>query len=151
MPSKARRLSISCVLPFPVETVWEKLQSVDTLQYIARPFAYFRPLSPSPAWQEGEVFRFRLSILGVIPIKEHAILVEKFSREELCISTRESNDFMTQWDHEIILIPQGEDAVRYTDTVTMRARFFTGLVFAWAVMFYRHRQRKWRHILKPLQ
>ena len=43
-------------------------------------------------------------------------------------------------------LPDGR--TRYTDSVEVRAGLLTPLVWAFATAFYRHRQRRWRRLVR---
>jgi hypothetical protein len=40
----------------------------------------------------------------------------------------------------------GNDSIYYEDTITIYAGIWTGLVTAFAVIFYRHRHKRWKII-----
>ena len=143
-----KSITLTSIFPDSADEIIKRLQSVDTLQYIARPYAIFIPLDREVMWKEGGKFRFRLFIFGFIPIGVHVIHVDEFSSGgEYRIHTREYNPFMPVWNHTIVLKPLGEKT-QYTDHVVMQARCFSGVAAMWAEFFYRHRQRKWRRLLK---
>ena len=52
-----------------------------------------------------------------------------------------------RWDHWIEIEPEGR-GTRYTDTVHIDAGLLTPLITAFATIFYRHRQRRWRELVK---
>jgi hypothetical protein len=145
----AKTIRVTSVFPASVDVVWDKLQRLDTLQYIARPYAAFRPLDgAATAWRDGCVSRFALRLFGVIPLGVHTINVVAFSREALTVQTRESNKRVPVWNHKILIEPLGGNETAYTDEVELFAGFATPIVYAWSAMFYRHRQRRWRKLLK---
>jgi hypothetical protein len=144
-----KTIRVTSVFPASVDAVWDKLQRLDTLQYIARPYAAFRPLDGAAmTWRDGCISRFALRLFGVIPLGVHTINVVMFSREALTVQTHESNKRVPVWNHQITLKPLGNDKTEYTDEVELFADFATPIVCAWSMAFYRHRQRKWRKLLK---
>jgi hypothetical protein len=52
-----------------------------------------------------------------------------------------------RWDHWIAIEPERR-GTRYTDTVHIDAGLLTPLIVAFARIFYRHRQRRWRRLAK---
>jgi ligand-binding SRPBCC domain-containing protein len=140
---------VTSVFPASVDVVWDKLQQLDTLQYIARPYATFEPQRETlTAWREGEISRFSLRLFGVIPLGVHTIHIVRFDREALTVQTREGNQCVPMWNHKINLKPLDNNKTEYTDEVELFAGFVTPMAYAWSVLFYRHRQRKWRKLLK---
>ena len=139
----------SCILPASKEVVFEKLQELKTLQYIASPYATFTPVEPDNnlIWREGESFSFYFKLFGFIPFGVHTIRVIEFNADR-GIYTNESNPSVPVWNHRILLEQAGGDAVKYTDEVQMAAGRKTELIYLWAKLFYAHRQRKWRKLLQ---
>lgn len=137
------------VFPAGKDMTFQKLQQVETLQYIARPYAVFEPADENArmVWQPGEQFQFRFRLFGFIPFGVHHIQVERFDGEQ-GIFTRERNRHVPVWNHEIVLEAIDESHTRYTDRVEIEAGWKTCFVYLWANLFYAHRQRKWRKLLK---
>jgi hypothetical protein len=146
-----KNIRVTSVFPVSVDVVWDKLQRFDTLQYIARPYAAFKPLGGTAVtWREGDTSRFALRLFGVIPLGIHTIDVLTFDRETLTVRTREGNKRVPVWNHKILLKPLGGNKTEYTDEVELFAGFATPIVRAWSAAFYCHRQRKWRKLLKEV-
>ena len=64
------------------------------------------------------------------------------------VSSREGNEHVPVWNHDITLIPLDGNHTKYTDRVEIRAGWKTPFIWLWANAFYAHRQRKWIHLLK---
>lgn len=62
-----KRVVKTSVFPADRESIWERLQYLQTLQHIAYPYATFEPIGQEKAfvWKEGEVFRFRFKLFGI--------------------------------------------------------------------------------------
>ena len=135
------------VFPAPREEVLSRLQRLETLQYIAAPYATFVPVENSKdfIWKTGAVSSYRFRLFGIIPFGVHTIRIERFDAEG--IQSRESNPHVPVWDHLITLKDMGEQT-GYTDEVVIRAGWKTFFVWLWANAFYAHRQRKWINLLK---
>ena len=54
----------------------------------------------------------------------------------------------TMWDHTIRVEPGLGGGTEYTDIVEVRAGVLTPFVWIFAEVFYRHRQRRWRALVK---
>ena len=62
------------VFPAAKETVFRKLQQLETLQYIAKPYAAFEPIGEAVSiWAVGSTSAYRFRIFGVIPYGTHTI------------------------------------------------------------------------------
>lgn len=129
--------------------IWEKLQRLTTLQYIAAPYAAFAPEDKcaNPVWKSGETYRFRLKLFGVIPLGVHTIQVLTLDRNKFEIITSEGNPFVPVWNHTIELKKIDERRTRYTDEIEIDAGWKTPIVCLWAKMFYAHRQKRWADLL----
>ena len=96
------------VFPASRERVFERLQHLETLQYIAAPYATFTPVEKSAvfSWQEGKTSSYRFRLFGLIPFGVHTIRIERFDRNG--IQSREHNRHVPVWDHLITLEDLGE-------------------------------------------
>jgi ligand-binding SRPBCC domain-containing protein len=146
---QTRVIRVSSVLPAPLDEIWEKLQRLDTLKYIASPFVSFEAQNEEKTlWNEGETFFFTLKLFGLFSLGTHTIRIMQFDKTVCSVFTNESNKSVPVWNHLILLEKTGEKATRYTDEVVVCAGWKTILVWGWGVIFYRHRQRKWRKLLR---
>ena len=136
-------------LPARREVVFDKLQRLDTLQYIAAPYASFVPVNERTdmVWQVGSTSSYRFRLFGVIPFGTHTICIERFDIDG--IQSREHNEHVPVWDHKITLRDVGNQT-EYTDEVDIKAGWKTLFIWIWAEAFYGHRQRKWIKLLKAL-
>lgn len=136
------------IFPVPQQVVFRKLQELQTLQYIAKPYATFTPVDGKSdlIWEENAVFSFQFKLFGFIPLGTHTIHVHSFS-EDKGIYTHEHNPHVPVWDHRIVLEPLAPDKTRYTDEVEIGAGWKTPFIYLWAKAFYAHRQRKWLWLL----
>lgn len=129
--------------------IWEKLQQLTTLQYIAAPHVTFvlEDKCANPVWKSGETYRFRLKLFGVIPLGVHTIRILTIDQNRFVIITSEDNPFVPVWNHRIELKKIDDRCTRYTDEVEIDAGWKTPIVYLWAKMFYAHRQKRWTDLL----
>lgn len=134
--------------PADINTVFNLLTDLKTLQYIAFPYAIFEPIEDGQyvTWKEGQTFSFQFKLFGFIPYGIHTIHVIDFRKHR--IFTNESNTHVPIWNHRIDLKDNGDGTTEYTDEVTINAGCKTILVWLWAKAFYSHRQKKWLKLLK---
>ena len=129
------------VFPAGRDAVFQKLQQLDTLQYIARPYAAFEPVSDAAhIWMVGSTSSYQFWLFGVIPFGTHTIHIVRFDPEG--VSSREGNDHVPVWNHDIRLEPIDAHHTRYTDRVEIKAGWKTVFVWLWANALYVHRRRK---------
>ena len=135
------------VFPAPREEVFEKLQKLETLQYIARPYATFEPVGETVStWTVGSTSSYRFRLFGIILFGTHTINIVRFDPDG--ISSREGNEHVPVWNHDIKLEILDDARTRYTDRVEIKAGWKTPFVWLWANAFYAHRQRKWIRLLE---
>ena len=135
------------VLPAGREVVFQKLQQLETLQYIAWPYAAFEPVGDAVhIWQAGSTSAYRFRLFGVIPFGTHRIHIVRFDLEG--VSSREGNEHVPVWNHDIVMEPVDAEHTKYTDRVEIQAGWRTVFLWLWANAFYAHRQRKWVKLLR---
>ena len=67
------------IFPASKETVFQKLQQLETLQYIAWPYATFKPVGKAvPIWTVGSTSSYRFRLFGLIPFGTHTIHIVRF-------------------------------------------------------------------------
>ena len=140
-------VSKTSIFPSSRDRVFQKLQKLETLQYIAKPYAAFEPVGDSvSAWEVGSTSSYRFRLFGFIPYGTHTIHIVRFDPDG--ISSKESNEHVPVWNHDIFLKDINGCSTRYTDRVEIRAGWKTMFIWLWANAFYRHRQRKWIRMLR---
>lgn len=134
--------------------LWQKLSQPASLQFVASPLLAFTPLEPAVLGSEWEVDRdypLKLYFLKFIPLGRHTIKLVKIDRDRNLISSRESGLLAPVWNHNISFDEIDPGLVSYTDEIDIRAGWLTPLVWLFAHLFYRHRQRRWKVLLKNTQ
>jgi len=146
---KTQTVCVGTCFSASVDVVWEKLQRIDTLQYIAAPYATFKPVGNTTlVWGEGNILKFHLKLFGFISFGIHTICVKQFDKTALVIFTNESNKFVPIWNHRIVLQKTNNDGmINYSDEVEIYAGWKTPIVVLWCKLFYKHRQKKWLKLL----
>lgn len=147
---KSKTVIKTSIFPASEKEVFDKLKSIQTLQYIAAPYATFTPVNASDdfTWKVGKTFSFHFKLFGVIPFGVHTINVIDFDEITTRIYTNESNTHVPIWNHTILLEPMDDNRLRYTDKVELYAGWKTPFVTLWAKCFYSHRQKKWLRLLR---
>lgn len=134
------------------ENIFKRLQDFATLTYIAKPYMFFKPMGKEGkiVWEEGDTYRFKLKILNIIPFGIHTIKVIDINREKYLIYTNEENKFVNTWNHRIEIKKIGLNKSSYKDEVEINAGIWTPIIYGFAKIFYTHRQRKWKKLLKTM-
>jgi hypothetical protein len=149
---KGIKIIISSILNKPAEKIWSKLLDVETLIYICKPMATFKTTTKDKnmKWELNKEYVFKLLIYGFIPFGNHRIILEKIDGTNKIIISKEHNKIVKIWNHIIKMENNGEDNIKYTDEVEIYAGIFTLFVAIWGIIFYKHRQRKWKKVAKEL-
>ena len=148
---KSKIIRVSSVFSTSVDEIWDKLQKLETLRYIAAPYATFESLNKDVLmWEEGITADYNLKLFGLFSFGKHTIKVMQFDKNKGLIYTNETNKIVPLWKHRITLKQIEEKITQYTDEVEINAGWKTFFVCFWSILFYRHRQRKWLKLLKSL-
>ena len=135
------------VFPAGRDQVFQKLKELKTLQYIAAPYATFEPVTDTAGiWEAGAESAYRLKLFGLIPFGTHTIRILRFDPDG--ISSREGNEYVPVWNHDITLRSLDNSHTEYTDSVELSAGWKTVFIWLWANAFYVHRQKKWIRLLR---
>jgi hypothetical protein len=88
------------VFPASRKTIFENLLKLETLQYIAFPYATFTPLDVdfSFKWGVGTTSSYKFKLFGFLPMGTHTIRIERFD-EKTGVSSKEGNKFVPVWNH----------------------------------------------------
>lgn len=134
-------------LDAPPESIFPRLLEVGTLAHVAAPWLRFRPVGePVTRWAVGVSHRFQLSLFGLVPLGSHEIELVTIDADEGLLESEERGRMASTWNHRITIdaVPGGS---RMTDRVELEAGALTPLVRAFAWVFYRHRQQRWRDLI----
>ena len=124
------------VFPAGREAVFEKLRHLETLQFIAAPYAAFEPAGEAVSvWTAGSRCSFRFRLFCFIPFGVHTIHIVQMDQDG--IRSREGNRHVPVWNHWIRLRPLDGEHTEYTDEVEIRAGWKTVFVWLWARHFTR--------------
>lgn len=145
-------ISRTTILDVSVERAWAMLQRPQLLDHIAYPLQVFEPVDPPQLpdiWAEG-AYKVRCCLLGLIDIGEQWINIEMVETGPNRFKLRDNGrgDLATKWDHMITIAPIAPDRCRYTDAVEVEAGWHTPFVAAFAWVFYRYRQNRWRGLVR---
>lgn len=137
-------------LPARAAEVVALAKTSEQLLKVAAPLLTFRAESPPELpgiWQPG-TYWVSMALFGWIPLGKQAIVISYPESPAGTFSLRDNSHslLVARWDHWITVEDAGQDSV-YGDRVLIEAGWRTPIVWAFASLFYRHRQRRWRKLL----
>jgi hypothetical protein len=148
------KLRLSTRIDLPPAEVWQLVQTPRLLDFVAAPlmrFEYLEPLRPR-RFEAGGRCLARLRIFGIVPFGTQWIVTSLDEPAEGAWPRRLRDDghgaLIAMWDHWITVAPDIGGGTRYTDELEVRAGALTPFVWAFAQVFYRHRQRRWRKLAR---
>ena len=142
---------ISTTFDCTVAQLWDEISRPASLRFVSAPLLHFEPLVAgdlASEWVVGKPYRLRLSLFGILPAGKHHITVVNIDREANLIESQESGALAPVWNHTIRFHPLAQGKLHYTDEIEIQAGLLTGLIWAFAHLFYRHRQRRWKVLLR---
>jgi len=149
---------ISTIFDCTVEHLWKEISRPASLRFVAAPLLHFEPLVAGDAspersagldgdWVVGKTYPLRLSLFGFLPAGEHRITLVRIEREANLIESQESGALAPVWNHTIRFHALGNGRLHYTDEIEIQAGLLTVVIWMFAHLFYRHRQRRWKMLL----
>jgi hypothetical protein len=133
------------------EQLWDAISRPASLRFVSAPLLHFEPLVPGELdgdWVVGKTYALRLYLFGFLPAGEHRITLATIDREANLIESKESGALAPVWNHTIRFHAIGAGRLQYTDDIEIQAGLRTGVIWAFAHLFYRHRQRRWKRLLR---
>lgn len=131
--------------------LWQKIIEPKSLQFVASPLVSFEPLlegALAGEWQVGVPYPLKLYFLKVIPLGRHTIQLLRIDKETNTIVSQESGRLARVWNHTISFREVAPGVVSYSDEIEIQAGWLTPAIWLFAQLFYRHRQRRWRLLLR---
>jgi hypothetical protein len=130
---------------------WDTVKQPETLRYVTKGLLGFRPEGELPKhFNAGETYRVKLLFFGFVPAWWHEIRIERLDDAEREILTSEGGGAVKEWRHRITVDERGPWRSWYTDEIAIKAGVLTPLVWAYAQLFYRYRQMRWRRLARRL-
>ena len=146
----------STIIDLPPETVWTEVQTARLLKHIAWPLVRFAPAGEEKfeEFEAGGRYRVKLRLFGILPFGTQWIVTSvhepDVGRWPKQLRDNGHSALIEKWDHWIIIAPDEEGGTRYRDEVDISAGLMTPFVWAFAQVFYQHRQRRWRGLSRTL-
>lgn len=139
------------MLDAPADLIWAAVRTPQAFRAVTRGLLDWVPLrGRSEPWREGEEATGWLLLGGVVPFSRHRIRVAELDDRRRVLRSDESGGVVRSWRHDITVQPLEGGRSRYTDVIRIDAGALTPLVAAFARVFYRERQRRWRRLAPVL-
>lgn len=142
---------ISTRLSCTASELWQRIVDPRSLQFVASPILGFVPVDGgdlSGPWEVGRPYPLELRFLKFVPLGRHTILLVEIDRARNRIVSQERGSLARVWNHTIRFQESSPGQVDYTDEIDIRAGVLTPFIWAFAHLFYRHRQRRWKVLLR---
>jgi Protein of unknown function (DUF3703) len=150
------KVELSTKIGLSAETVWTEVQTADLLMHIAWPLLRFAPYGSEPldTFKPGGRYLVKLRLFGLLPFGTQWIVTSLHEPEKGEWPKRLRDDgygpMIRRWDHWITIAPNPDGSTNYRDEVEISAGVLTPFIWAFAQLFYRHRQRRWRALARTL-
>ena len=143
------------ILNCPPERAWQEVQTSRLLMYVTAPLVTFVPVDP-PAlpeiWAERR-YLVEMRLFGCVPFGTQWIVITRPvvaatpGRQRYELRDNGHGAVIASWDHRIVLRETDDGRTHYTDQVEVQAGLLTPLIWAYASLFYRYRQYRWRRLV----
>ncbi|HKK53320.1 MAG TPA: hypothetical protein VKA74_17105 [Myxococcota bacterium] len=142
---------ISTRLACSEEELWQRILEPKSLQFVASPLLSFAPANEGDLdgeWQVGTPYPLQLYLLKFIPLGGHTIELLSIDERTHTLVSRERGRLARVWNHTISFQQAAPGFVDYTDEIEIHAGWLTPVIWSFAQIFYRHRQRRWKVLLR---
>ncbi len=143
------RCFVQTPLDASADSVWQAVKKPRTLLHVTRGFLGFSDSQQFHAmWESGQKVITRLWFFHILPGWRHTLTVAQVNDGERQIRSHEYGGFYT-WDHTICVVPASRGCI-YSDEIQIHAGLLTFFIWAFANVFYRYRQIRWRKLARTL-
>lgn len=152
----AVKVDLSTTIDLSPDDVWSAVQTAPLLLHVAWPLVQFAPVDSESLhnFRPGGRYQVKLRLFGFLPFGTQWIVTSMHLPEHGDWPKKLRDDghsaLIQTWDHWITVAPGPGGGTRYRDEVAVSAGVLTPFVWAFAQLFYRHRQRRWRGLARTL-
>lgn len=119
----------------------------DAFLHITRGMLGFTGAEEWPeVFEEGQLIKTRLLFFNIVPAWEHRLRIIRIDHEKMEITSQEDGGPVRRWNHRKWIEAESEQTCLYTDEIDIDAGLLTFLIWAYAHVFYRYRQRRMRKL-----
>ncbi len=139
-------VEISTKLEISAESAWQTVKKSSTLVFITKGLLGFSQHDFPSRWEEGKTVSARLLLFNLVPAWRHEISFVRIDDSQRELYTNEKGGIISVWNHLIKIGEVDANTCLYTDRIEIKAGLLTPIVWCFAQIFYRYRQRRWRLI-----
>ncbi|MFN3216880.1 MAG: hypothetical protein ACE367_10325 [Acidimicrobiales bacterium] len=142
---------VGTTLDAPPAAIWQAVNTPAAFRFVTQGLVSLDGVDAIDTWGPGATVAGRLRVLGV-PFSRHRITVESIDDDRRALQSDEAGGPIRSWRHLITVdeVPGDPDRCRYTDRIEIDAGILTPGIAAFAHVFYRTRQRRWRSLAPVL-
>lgn len=137
------------------EQVWQEGLKTKLLHYVASPILKFTSAGTTPlpeVWKKGE-YTVNMKVFGFVPFGKQKVVIKSPPEHEqenhlYAMLDDGRGELITKWRHLITIDDAGTGKTLYTDQVEVQAGVLTIFVWVFANIFFWHRQRRWKKLIK---
>lgn len=146
------RVKVTSVFAAPAERVAAAVKTSALLLHVAAPLIVFRSLEPEgfpDIWPPGP-HQVSMRAFGILPLGRQTIHIElhEAGPDLWRVRDKGSGQLVPVWDHWIAIRPRADGSCDYEDVVEVQAGVLTPFIWAFAAVFYRWRQSRWRSLIR---
>lgn len=143
-----RNIQRSIQLEASAEKVFALLKRSSTLVFVAGTMIHYSEGDLPVFWQTGKKINIRPRLFGLFAATDHFVEFTKIDEDNFIITTRETGEDITSWNHTMLVRPLSSMVCEYTDVVEIEASTY---IYLFAQIFYWYRHRRWVKLLKQLE
>jgi hypothetical protein len=145
----------SIELECPPDALVEKMMSPRLFVHVSWPLLQFKSVDPATAperWVE-RTYVVRLWLFGLLPLGIHNIVLTCRDRSsemgKFWFELRDNgySKSIPKWDHTMT-VRKNSTGCSYTDSVEIKAGIVTPIIWAFASVLYRYRQRRLKRLVQ---
>ena len=145
-----RTVRVTTQLDAPPELVWGAVTTPQAFVHVAGAMLRYPAAERHPArWQVGDELAGWTFLFRVLPFSRHRLSIRDVDDAARTLVSEEGGGLVRRWDH-VITVEAEHGRTRYTDRIDIEAGPLTFAVAAYAGLFYRYRQRRWRRLAPVL-
>ncbi len=145
-----RTVQVSTRLDAPPELVWAAVTTPQAFVHVAGAMLRYPAAERHHArWQVGDELAGWTFLFRVLPFSRHRLSVRRVDDASRTLVSEEGGGLIRRWAH-VITVEAENGRTRYTDRIDIDAGPLTLPVAAYAGLFYRYRQHRWRRLAPVL-
>lgn len=145
------RINISTILLCDFQQIILEVKKPKLLEHVAYPLVKFMPVkldSFPKTWVDG-IYWVNLKLFGILPFGKQAIVISypAVDKDTFILRDNGYSNLIKTWDH-IITIKKHNEKTFYSDSINISAGIFTPIIYLFAFLFYKHRQRRLKKLVR---